>query len=304
MTAGNATVAFRPEASYREPDEAGNWSTPGRNITITELNLDNQLEELRDPSNPVPVEQLEGNFEGALGINCTLQGDPLPPWADLVLDGGSLPTSGGSAPSAEWAIGIDYIGGTAERIVQGAVVTDITLTWENGTVWTVDMSILYADEAFNESITPTDIQTLGPEKTFNHSATDIDVASVGIQGATTVSLSLSGIARLRDGMGRKPYAAVIGAIEPTLEMQADFTDESPAHLQLAYGDAAEPVDEVGSAPIDIEATNKDGNTLNVAIDAAKPATYGWSDVVDADADEQESITFNLFDDGNAGVTLS
>jgi len=304
MTAGNVDVAFRIESAYGEPDTEGTWQQPGKNISITELDLDNQLEQLRDPNNPVPVERLEGNFEGALGINCTLAGDPIPPWHDLVFDAGALPSSGGRATSAEWAIGLNYIGGEIERLAQGAIVVDATLNWNNGQAWTVDLTILYGDEEKNASFTPTDVQTLGPEKTYNHAATDIDIDATSVKGLSSFSLSLSNLARLREGLGRHPYEAVIGAINPTADVQGDFTDESPSNLELAYGSATEPVENVDSAPMTIDATNKAGDNLVYAIDAAKPATYSWEELVEPDADEQESITFEIYDTGNNGVSVS
>lgn len=304
MTAGNVDVAFRAESAYLDPDEEGTWYQPGKNISVTELNLDNQLEALRDPNNPVPIDRLEGNFEGALGINCTLAGDPIPPWHDLVFAGdGALPSSGGRAPSAEWAIGLDYIGGTIERTAQGATVTEASLEWNNGQAWTVDLTLLYGNESKDDEFTPTEVETLGSEKTYNHAATDIQIDSVGVEGLSSFTLNLSELARLRQGLGRHPYEAVIGPINPTVDVQADFTDESPSHLELAYGDASEPADDVGAAPITVDATNKDGDELGYAIDEAKPATYGWDELVEPDADEQENITFEIYDTGNSGVSV-
>lgn len=304
MTAGNVNVAFRVESDYLEPDTEGSWHQPGKNISVTEQNLDNQLQALRDPDNPVPVDRLEGNFEGALGINCTLAGDPTPPWHDLVFDGGALPGSGGQATTAEWAIGLDYIGGSIDRVAQGAVVTECTLEWQQGQPWTVDMTLLYGDESTSVDFDATAVETLGPEKTYNHAATDIQVDSVAVEGLSSFTLSLSELARLRDGLGRHPYVAVIGPINPTADLQADFTDESPSHLEMAYGGTDEPADDVDSAPITVDATNKDGDSLGYAIDAAKPATYGWEELVEPDADEQESITFEVYDSGNNGVGVS
>lgn len=303
MTAGNVDVAFRVEDAYLTPG-SGDWHQPGKNITISELDLDNQLEALRDPNNPVPVERLEGNFEGAFGISMTLAGDPTPPWHELVFDSGALPDSGGRATSAEWAIGLDFIGGTAERVAQGAVVTDVSLEWQNGQPWSVDLTILYGAEETNTAFTPTDVQTLGPEKTYNHAATDVDIDGTGVQGLSSLTISLSELARLRQGLGRHPYEATIGGINPTVSIQADFTDESPSNLELAYGGTSEPAENIDAAAIDVDLTNKDGDTLGYDIDAAKPATYGWEELVDPDADEQESITFDVFDTGNNGVSVS
>jgi len=304
MTAGNVDVALRTESSYRTADTNATFYQPGKNVTVGELDLDNQLQALRDPNNPVPIERLAGNLEGALGLSFTLAGDPIPPWHDLVFDGGALPASGGRAPSAECAIGLDYIGGKIERLVQGVIVTDVALQWQQGQVWTVELTMLYGDETKNTDFTPTAIETLDAAQTYTHAATDVTVDATSVQGLSSLTLSLSELARLRRGTGRRPYEAVIGGVTPTLDLQADFTDESPSHLELAYGDATEPVDAVGSTPITIEATTKSGDTLTYNIGAAKPATYGWADLVEADADEQESITFEIYDAGNNGVNVA
>lgn len=306
MTAGNVDVAFRPEEEIFQPDTEAGWSQYGSGTTVTELNLDNQLEEHRDPNNPIPVEQLEGNLEGAVSISTTLAGDPLPAWEDLVLDGGSLPQSGGRAPTSEVAIGLDYVGGTIERLLQGVIVTEVSLEWQQGTAWSVDLTMLYGDESTNEAFSPTDVQTVDPSKVYNHAATDVEIDAVTVKGLSSLTISLSELARFRRGTGRKPYEAVIGPISPSLDLQADFTEESPSHLELAYGDETEPVDTgaIDTAPVTIAATNRDGDELEIDVEAAKPNTYSWDELTEGDSDEQENISFSLFDDGDGAVTMA
>lgn len=306
MTAGNVDVASRPETELFEPDETADWKEAGSGVTVTELNLDNQLEALRDPNNPLPIDQVEGNLEGALGVNMSLTGNPSPAWHDLVFDDGALPTSGGRAPTSEWAIGLDYIGGKVERHLKGVIVTEVSLQWQQGQQWTVDLTMLYGDEEKNTSFTPTDVVTADASNVYNFAATDVHIDTVEVLGLSSMTLSISDLARFRRGTGRKPYEAVIGPVTPTLDIQADFTEESPSHLELAYGDANAPVDtgEVDTASIDIDVTNRSGGTHSYEIGAAKPATYGWEDLTESDADEQESITFNIFDDGDGAVVVA
>ncbi|MFP4117270.1 MAG: hypothetical protein ACLFSD_00255, partial [Salinivenus sp.] len=91
------------------------------------------------------------------------------------------------------------------------------------------------------------------------------------------------------GQERHPYDAVVDAIQPSMELQSVFTERDQLELARADGD---PVETVDTADATFTFKNGADNTIEYTVRDAQPTTYGWSDLVTADSDLNESIDFH------------
>jgi hypothetical protein len=194
--------------------------------------------------------------------------------------------------SAEWYTGVDYLTGTAERVLKGVVLTDASVQWGQGDNVTVSVTGVYGDESLNTSITPSSISDAGNPCPFHQASFSIDgVTQTKEQSAT---LTFSPLARLQRGSDRQPVDAVLGPVDPTLTVEAIFTEDD--QLELAYGSsgATSPQDAVGGVSASATFGDTTGSTvLDYTLSGVTPASYSWSDLVNPDTDLTEPITFQI-----------
>lgn len=291
---GSATVAVAPEDSYGTLPADPAWYQPGMDVTVGDLSVDQALERSRQPDDPTPAGSRPGNWEGAMSVSFSLTDAS---WHDLVFaDGGTaLPNSPMRAPSATWYIAVEMPDGTVQsRTPTGAIVQEATVSYEQGSNITAELTILYGDEP-DDVTAPVDGDITKPsdEDVYSwHGATfQVDGLNQPLMQSTT--LSLSGLARFRRGQGRHPYDAVVDAIEPSFSTDATFTERD--QLTLAVDDTAGTSGPVGKVPATFALENGQGDTIEYSLSDCQPTSYSWSDLVAPDADLGEPIDYHVSD---------
>ncbi|UHQ96465.1 phage tail tube protein [Natrinema halophilum] len=294
--AGSATVAYALEQSYMgslvdsDSDGSPDWIQPGMDITVGDLTVEQALERSRHPDDPTPAGSREGNFEGALSVSFSMTDDNF---HDLIFaDGGTaLPTSPMRAPSSTWYCAAEMPDGTTEtRTPTGAIVPDATISYEQGSDITVELTLLYGDEP-SDVTAPSTVQKPSDADVFSwHGATfKVDTLNQPLMQSTT--LSLSGLARFRRGQDRHPYDAVVDAIEPSFSTDATFTERD----QLAAAVDNSRDGPVGKVPATLSFANGQGTTIEYSLTDCQPASYSWADLVAANADLSEPIDYHVTD---------
>ncbi|SEQ30645.1 phage tail tube protein [Natrinema salaciae] len=290
--AGAATVAYTVESDYGAgPDDTDpTWIQPGIDLTVGDLTVEQALERSRHPDDPTPAGSREGNFEGAMSVSFSLTDNNF---HDLVFaDGGTaLPNSPMRAPSSTWYAAIDMPDGTTEsRTPTGAIVQDATVSYEQGSDITIELTLLYGDEP-NDIAEPGSIQKPSDEDVYTwHGATfEVDGLNQPLMQSTT--LSLSGLARFRRGQDRHPFDAVVDAIEPSFSTDATFTERD--QLALAVDDSRDGP--VGKVPASFALENGVGDTIEYTLEDCQPTSYSWADLVAPDSDLSEPIDYHVAD---------
>jgi len=300
---GAASLAFGKEQSFTgalsgPPDY---WAF-GRNPTLTDLSLENQLQRLDEADAVESVESVKTNFEGAVAVEAVVSADVHGDVHDLVFnDGGTAFTSGRPTTGRIYA-GIDYLDGTAERELIGCIPVDYSVTYEQGAMTTYSLTMLYADEAEATSITPTSVTQASDGSSVPFHGTDLTIDSASVTKLQSTTLSISNIARFQRGGETAPVDAVIAAPETTLDMSAIFSGPEK-RLDLAYGggSVSEPQDQLSSVTGSLSLTSKGGTSVaTYGLPKLKPDTYQWADLIDAETDLTEPTTFHV----NGGVTVS
>ncbi len=292
--AGSAIVAYTVEDEYGAgPTADPTWRQPGIDITVTDLTVEQALERSRHPDTPIPAGSRPRDFEGALGMSWTLTDAN---WHDLVFaDGGTaLPTSPMPAPSATWYLATVLPDGTVEeRTPMGTIVPDATVTYEQGSDIQVELTMLYGDEP-DDITTPAeaDIQQPSEEEAYSYHGASFQVDGLNQPLMQSATLSLSGLARFRRGQSRHPYDAVVDAIQPSFSTDAVFTERD--QLALAVDDVVDSsYEDVGEVPAEFALENGQGDQITYTLEDCQPNTYGWSDLVAADANLSEPIDYHV-----------
>ena len=292
--AGAATVAYSPESEFLEEESDPTYRQPGLNIQVTDISIQQAVEESRDPGEAIPVDAIEQAFEGAVSVSFDLAGND---WHELVFpdSGTSFPSGGYFAPSAHWYFGVDYMAGKAERVTKGTAVTDAQIQWQQGANPTVDLTMIYGAEEKNEAITPSAIEKPGEGDTYPFHGADLEIDATIQTGLQQATLNLSQLARFRRGGDRQPMDVVGGAVLPTLDVQAIFSEESTDNLELAYGGVSETADTLDAVPAELSFEGGGDGAFAYDLGKIKPSDYGWADLVTPDTDLTESITFNVYE---------
>jgi len=291
--AGSATVAYTVENSYGDgPATEPTWYQPGIDVTVGDLTVEQALERSRQPNDPTPSGSRPGNWEGAMSVSFSLTDDNF---HDLVFaDGGTaLPNSPMRAPSSTWYYAIEMPDGTTEsRTPTGAIVQDASISYEQGSDISVELTILYGDEP-DDIAAPGTIEQPSDEDVFTWHGATFEVAGLNQPLMQSTTLSLSGLARFRRGQGRHPYDAVVDAIEPSFSTDATFTERD--QLALAVDDTAGEGGPVGKVPATFGLENGQGDTIEYTLEDCQPTSYSWSDLVAPDADLGEPIDYHVAD---------
>lgn len=303
MPTGSTTrIAYlhEPTDDYMGSPADSDYKTPGLDCVVEDVRIENALRRMRTPGDPETTEALAGNFSGAITVSFTL-GNPW--WMNHVF--GGEPTAGGesSAPytyewaiqpgevqSSRWYTGIDYSAATAERELMGVVFTDMQVNLQAGEPVEVVLTGFYGDEQKNASLTP------GSQPSEQATPLRFHGGSLSIPDATAVnrvkaaSLSLSTRARAQTDMSRHPVAAVMGAVETTLDVTDVVTDTD--QLELAYGGSSAPDGAVdGASAATLELTSPDTTAMTFDLSGVTPDAYSWEQWGDLDADAVENTSY-------------
>ena len=290
-----APVAWAPEDSYLGGTSSPTYREPGANIQVERAELSRNLLEIVAPDDPETQAFLAQNLEGQLGVSFILKNDD---YHRLLFNDSFTGFTSGRVNSAEWYLGVDYLGGTTERQIKGWVPATATIEY-NGTTEAVRVTLTgpYGDEESNTSITPGTVDRAGDEVP-GHGAS-LSINSTTITKLQTATVQLENISRLQRGPDPRPLDAVQGNVSESIDMAAIY--EGPSQYELALGtpgatSTQDSVDEVsGSISFDIG-----GSTVaDYTFAGVAPDTYDWQDLANNDADLNESITFNA-----RGVTAS
>lgn len=304
--AGSATLAFAKESSFlgslidSDADGTPEYYAPGRNPTVENAELSNQLTRMREAGLVEAADSLAGNLEGALSVSWTMSKDTHTHVRDIVFNDAGGGFVSGNANTSRWFLGIDYIGGTTERVLKGCIPLTFSLSYNQGQPVQVSLTMGYADEVTNTSTTPSSV--IGPTdgNDVPHHGTDLTVDAASVSKLQSATLTISNIARFHRGTSRKAVDAVIAAPETSLEATAIY--EGSSYLELAYGASASttPQDQLtnvaGSLAFDTGGTG----IATYDLPKLKPDSYNWSDLVSADADITEPVSYHV----NGGVTVA
>jgi len=294
--AGSSTVAWAAETSYLGGvGGTPTYRMPGTNLTVQTAELSRNLLSIVAPGDVETQTFLAQNLGGQLGVQFILKNDEF---HRLVFNDGFTGFTSGLVNSAEWYLGVDYIGGTTERQIKGWAPATCRIEY-SGTTETVRVTLVgpYGDEEKNTSITPGTIADTGDEVPGHGASFDIDGTTVSkLQSAT---FAFENISRLQRGTSQKPIEAVAGNVTESINMQTIY--DGPTQYERALGGAGatsveSAVDEVpASVSFDVG-----GSTVaDYSFSKVAPNTYGWTDLVNNDANLNEPIEINA-----TGVTAS
>ncbi|GAA3882646.1 phage tail tube protein [Haloarcula argentinensis] len=306
--AGSGSLAFGKEQSFKGSLVTDTNSDPqywqfGRNETITELSLDNQLQRLNEAGAVESVESVKQNFEGAFGVEAAISADTFDDVEDLVFNDGGTQFTHGRPNSGRIYAGVDYLDGTSERELVGCIPVDFTpVSYEQGGMTTFSISFLYATENLDTSITPSNVTAVtGGTSAASHAVT-VDIDGTTITKLQSAEISISNIARFQYGsVSPEPIDAVIEKPETEVTTEAIFSGPSRLEYALGAADATSPQDRLVSVPgtIDITVDGTPVSTYNFS--ALTVATEAWNSVISSD-DTTESISWNA--DGDPAVSIA
>lgn len=303
---GSGSLAFGKETEFKGALETDANDDPeywqfGRDETITDLSLDNQLQRLEAADAVESVESVKQNFEGAVAVEAAISADTFNDVEDLVFNDGGAGFVAGRPNSAKIYAGVDYLDGTTERELVGCIPTDFTpVAYEQGGMATFSITFLYATENLDTTITPSNVNAVSSGTSAPFHAITVDIDGTTVSKLQSAEISISEISRFQYGQaGPEPVDAVIAS--PTTELSTDAIYSGPDRLELALGgaNATSPqarVDAV-SGTVDINVDGTAVSTYDLA--DLTPATETWSNVIATD-DTTEQVTFN----SDGGVTVS
>jgi len=306
--AGSGTLLFGLEDSFKgsviDDDGSGNpsyWDV-GRNPTIQQLSLQNQLQRMREAGQIQSVESVAQNFEGALNINAIVNTATHDAVERVVFNDGGSGFTTGRAQSAQFVVGSQYLDGTGTsnklRALGGTIPTEYTINYAQDGLLEVSLTMLYATES--DASMPTDVtRPAGGGDAAAHSF-DLSIDGTSITDLQSATLSFSSLYQFRRGNPRDPIAAVLSQPEATLDATAIWDGPSRA-LEQAYGSAgattpADRLDSVsGTADITVDGTA----VSTYDLPQLTPDTYDWNNVISGE-DTTEQISYHI----NGEVTVA
>jgi len=299
-TAGTATVAFSPEASFNGGLVTDtDWFQPGVDISVTGPSIERNQEAKRQPDETTPAAHRPGQLNVEATVEFALAGDTQR-WEEAVFHGASnnLPQSGGKAPSFHVFFGSQFLDGTDTSITAtGGIVTDAELSFEDGGDATVSLTMQFA-ETDDTATTPStgDITQPSASAVYPYHSLTLDVGTVTQTNLNSASFSINSLHRLRYGLDQVAQAGVVDAIELEAETDATYTEEDQLTLATSGTSGGSLVD---TAAILFELTNTNGTTQTYAVTGARPDSFEWSSLVDPEEDLAESVTYNVQNIGTA-----
>lgn len=285
-TGGTSQVAYlhEPEGDYMGSPSDSDYKTPGRDATLDDITMENAIQRLRQPENPETVEAVATTFEGAIQVSFDV-GNAW--WHNHVF--GGPPTDGGesAAPysytwtlspgevqSSRWYAGVDYASGTAERELKGVVFGSLSIQCQLGEVVTAQLTGFYGDEALNTSMTPGSQPSEQADPLVYHGGSLEIPDGTGLNRMQSATLDIQTGARPQRDWSRHPAAAVMGAVETTLNPTKIV--QGTDLLELAYGGTSSPassVDGAASATLAFTSSGDAGLTYNMT--DVTPDSHSW-----------------------------
>lgn len=270
----------------------------GRNPTLEELSLDNQLERLRTGNEVWSQESFKTNFEGAVSLSAVVSTDVHKRVEELVFNDGGTGMTSGLATSARIFVGASYLSSTAERELLGCIPLEYSIEWEQGGMVSYSLSFAYADEQPGASADLSTATRVSEGSSLPFHAAEFTVDGAAVEDLQSATLSISDISRLQYGASPTANRGVIANPQASLDVEAIFT--TPSRTELARGAPdGPPPDRLDSVTGSVVLTAADGSTFSdYQLQALKPANYSWNSVLSTD-DTTDQTTFNI--DGGISV---
>jgi hypothetical protein len=292
---GSGELAFVKEDSFKTEPGTPTYYQPGRNIQVGDISIENALSRLDVPGSAESVESLAGNFEGAAAVSFIPSSDRIGDVHDIIFNGGSAQSFDGSnrAATSSWYFGVDYLDGVAERNAQGTIVTGWDINWSQDSPPRYSLTMAFADESSDTSITPSSINDVAQGETIASHGADFSLDANTQEKLQSATVSVDNIATLQSGTPRKPVDAVLANPTTSLDMESIITEDD--QLALAYGgtgatsiqDRIDGVD--ATVAFDVEGTT--AATYNLA--ATKPNNYTWNEIINNEANTTEQYSLHV-----------
>ena len=295
--AGAAEMAFGKESSLLGSLDGPNYYEPFKNPTITDLELDRAVQRQRKPDAVFATESVAQNLEGAFAVEGTVDSTRQSDVHDIIYTdpGGAVALTPGRAPSSRWYVGIDYLDGTAERVLKGTIPLDYSVTYSQGGSIRATLTMAYADEEYNTSVTPSSISEATGASAEFHSA-DFTVDGTVQSKEQSVTFTVSNIARFQRGSDYIPVDAVIGPAQASLDLETIFSETD--QLELGYGGSGQSSTSKSMSSVSgsVELSAAGSTITTYDLKGLKPTTYSWADVIAGDADTTESVSLIAADE--------
>jgi len=302
MTGAGAAsaVAWAPEQSYLGgTGTSPTYREPGANIQVNTAELNRNLLTIYAPDDPEAQDFLAQNLEGQLDVSFVLENDQF---HRLLFNDGFTGFTSGLANSAEWYLGVDYVGSggqaTTERQIKGWAPATASIEYRGSTeAVRVTLSGAYGDEETNTAITPGTVSRTEDEVPGHGSS--LSLAGSGVTRLQSATLQFEGISRLRRAASQTPIDAVAGNVQTSVNLTAFY--DGPELYERALGTAGATttqtsVDAVaGTLSFDVAGSE----VASYDLATIKPDSYAWEDLVNPDADLSETVALNA-----TGVTGS
>lgn len=305
--AGSADMAFAKTdglfGTLIDADGDGNpeYYEPGQDPVIQDISLERALSRQREPGNVWSSQSIAGNLEGAFSVEFTMDDGQQADVEDIVFNASNPVTlTSGLAATSRWYVGLDYLNGTAERVLLGCAPIDYTIDYTQGGAIRITITFIYGDEEFNTSITPSSvIEATGSSGQWH--GMDLSINATTQIKEQSASLSITNISRFQRGSQKRPVDVVVGAAEASLDLTGVVSETD--QLELAYGGAAQTstsktMDDV-SGSMTLSAAGAAVSDYQLA--KLKPDSYSWNEVISGE-DTTESLNINV--DGDPAVTVA
>lgn len=286
--AGSSTVAWTPETSYLGGvNDTPTYRLPGTNVQVQRAELSRNLLEVLAPGDVETQNFLAQQLAGQLNLSWILKNDEF---HRLAFNDGFTALTSGLVNSAEWYLGVDAISGTTERQIKGWAPGTLTVEYSGSdSPVRVTMQGAYGDEVENTTLTPGTIDDPGDEVPGHGASLSIGGTSFDdyLESAT---ITIENISRLIRGANQKPIEAVAGNVSESVDIEHIYA--GPELYERALG-------AVGSTAVQEDVTETTASvsfaangTTHASYDFATvaPESYDWQNLVNNDAELQESIT--------------
>lgn len=300
--AGAASLAFVQETSFETLPGTPSYYAFGRNPTVTDLTLENALQRLREADAVEAVESVKQNFEGAIAVEAVVSSDVHSQVEGIVFNDSGTGFVAGRPPSATIYAGIDYLDGTAERALSGAIPIEYAVNYEQGAMTTYTLTMAYADESENTSLTPTSVTQASDGSSVPWHGTNLTINATSISKLQSATMTIANISRFQRGGEVKPVDIVVAQPETTLDATAIFSDpETTQDLAYGGGTVSAPQDTLSAVAGSLALTDASGSAVSTYnFSKMKVDSYTWADLIDAETDLTEPVTFNV--DGGVSIT--
>lgn len=266
MSAGAAEVAFQKGTSF--DSYAATYYRPGKDLTIDQFQITNNRQGLRDITEVVPGESVEGAFEGVLGVTYTMDGTRHGDVRDIVFSSGGTNFTSGLAPTSKWYVGTDYIdtsfsSQTVELELSSCIPRSYSLTYEVDTNTVRENLVLgFADVDLNASKTPSSVSgpTSGREVPFHGVSVTVDGSTVNRDQALTLEFPEPMYRYHREDSTRNPVSAVQNGVDPRMTSRVVYHTDDYLGLTLSGDDttATAVTDVLGEVSGDVAFSDSSG----------------------------------------------